>query len=138
MKIITQLCFDGEADAALELYCRAFGCSVRSLMHYRDAVAYGWEQPDEEKNNRVYHCEIVSGEQEIRLIDLAGEEQVRLTKQVTHHVQFDTEEEVRAAFTVLSEDGRVVRELEKPPFLVIIGEVIDRFGVRWVLMCDYK
>jgi PhnB protein len=41
MKIIQKLCFSGETEEALEEYRRAFGCTIRNLLHYSDAVKNG-------------------------------------------------------------------------------------------------
>lgn len=136
MKFIQQLCFSGETDEAIELYKRAFGCTVRSLLHYSDAVKNGWEQPDAAKEPFVYHSEIMFGEQEVRMIDISDETMIKLTKEVKHIIGFDTEEEVIHAFSVLSEKGTVIKPLEKPPYMVIIGSVKDQFGITWELMCD--
>lgn len=137
MKFIQKLCFSGETEEALELYKRAFGCTVRSLLHYSDAVINGWENSDKEKASFVYHSEIMFGEQEVRMSDLSDEADVKLTKEVKHIIGFDTADEVEHAYQVLSEGGEVLKPLERPPYMVIIGEVKDRFGVKWELMCDF-
>jgi PhnB protein len=77
------------------------------------------------------------GEQEVRMNDLSDEAEVKLTKEVIHIIGFDTVEEVEKAFSVLSDGGEVIRPLERPPYMVIIGTVKDRFGVKWELMCDF-
>lgn len=137
MKFIQQLCFTGETVEALEQYKRAFGCMVRSLLYYSDAVKNGWEQPDAAKESLVYHSEIMFGEQEVRMNDLSDESKVELTKKVIHFIGFDTAEEVEKAFSILCEGGEVIEPLERPPYMVIIGTVKDRFGVQWKLMCDF-
>lgn len=137
MKFIQKLCFEGETKEALEVYKRAFGCTVKSLLYYSDAVRNGWEPSNTSKDPFVYHSEIMFGEQEVRMSDLSDEKDVRLTKEVVHIVGFDTEEEVKRAFSVLAEDGEIVKALERPPYMVIIGCVKDRFGVTWELMCDF-
>lgn len=137
MKFIQKLCFSGETEEALELYKKAFGCTVRSLLHYSDAVTNGWEKSDKEKESFVYHSEIMFGEQEVRMSDLSDEADVKLTKEVKHIIGFDTADEVEHAYQVLSEGGEVLKPLERPPYMVIIGEVKDRFGVKWELMCDF-
>ena len=107
-------------------------------MHYEDAVWFGWEKPNDALNGMVYHSELTRGGCELRVTDLAGEEQAGLTGKVKYSIQFDTEEEVVSAFRVLAANGTVIREFVKPPYTVIIGEVRDPFGVHWVLMCDFK
>ena len=137
MKFIQKLCFVKETEEALELYKRAFGCTVKSLIHRSDAVENGWVQPEPSKDSLVYHSEIMFGEQEIRMNDMSDEREVQLTKDIIHLVGFDTEEEVITAFSVLCEGGEVIQPLEKPPYMVIIGTVKDRFGLQWQLMCDF-
>jgi len=56
---------------------------------------------------------------------------------VIHIIGFDTAEEVEKAFSVLSDGGEVIRPLERPPYMLLIGTVKDRFGVKWELMCDF-
>lgn len=137
MKFIQKLCFCGETKEALEVYKRAFGCTVRSLLFYSDAVKNGWEKPDVSKEPFVYHSEIMFGEQEVRMSDLSDEQEVRLTKEVVHIVGFDTAKEVEKAFSILCEGGEIIKPLKRPPYMVIIGLVKDRFGVQWELMCDF-
>jgi PhnB protein len=100
-------------------------------------VKNGWELPDEAKESLVYHSEIMFGEQEVRMDDLSNETEVKLTKEVIHIIGFDTVEEVEKAFSVLSVGGEVIKPLERPPYMVIIGTVKDRFGVKWMLTCDF-
>lgn len=137
MKFIHKLCFSGEAAEALEKYKQAFGCTVRSLLYYSDAVKNGWEQPDAAKDPLVYHSEIMFGDQEVRINDLSDKEDVSLTKKVTHIIGFDTAQEVETAFSVLSDGGEIITPLNRPPYMVIIGAVKDKFGVKWELMCDF-
>lgn len=137
MKLIQQFHFRGETEEALELYKRAFGCTVKSLLHNSDAVKNGWEKPNESIDHLVYHSEILFDEQEIRMADSFDKAKVDVTKEVTHIVGFDTEQEVEKAFAVLSEQGEVITPLERPPYMVITGCVKDRFGLKWELMCDF-
>lgn len=51
MKFIQKLCFSGETEEALEEYKKAFGCTIKNLLHYSDAVKNGWERPDEKRNH---------------------------------------------------------------------------------------
>lgn len=136
MKMILKLCFNGRSDEAIHFYEKVFGCKVRSLIHYSDAVAYGWEEPCPEKDKSVYHSEVMFDDLEVRFADGEGEE-VELTKKSEHLIGFDTAEEVEKAFQLLSEGGEVVEPLTRPPYMVIIGKVRDKFGLLWTLMCDF-
>lgn len=137
MNVVTKLCFNGCADDAIRLYQEVFGCRIRSLIHYRDAVQNGWEPPCPSKDGTVYHSELFFGETEVRIADDPGEN-AALTRRIDHPVGMDSAEEVERAFELLAKEGEVIQPLERPPYMVIIGAVRDKFGVLWTLMCDYK
>lgn len=138
MIMIQKLCFDGCSDLAINLYKKAFDCTIRSLLHYKDAVQNGWETPCPEKDDKVYHSEVMFGPQEVRFSDLSSTEEIELTKRMEHLIGFDTEEEVEKAFSILAENGEIIEPLNHPPYMVVIGTVKDQFGLVWTLMCDYK
>lgn len=138
MKILLELSFDKETDEVLDLYQKAFGCTIKSLIRRGEAVSNGWLEPEEGKDHLVYHSEIMFDEQEVRMHDMADEKSIWLTKETLHQAALDSEEDVVKAFTILSEGGEVISPLEKPPYAVIIGEVRDRFGLKWQLFCDFK
>lgn len=138
MKFIQSLSFNGNTVEAVEMYKCAFGCTVRSLIKYSEAVEKGWEKPDPQRNNYVYHSEIMFDEQEVRMSDTDDVESLELVRKIDHPIGFRTEEEVKKAFEVLSDGGEILMPLEKPPYMVIIGTVRDRFGIKWTLMCDFN
>lgn len=137
MKIIPMIYFNGQCDEAIELYKKAFNCKVKTLLHYSDAVNFGWEQPKPELDGRVYHSEIMFGDQEVRFCDNSIEN-AELSQKTVHVVGFDTAEEVETAFEILRDGGEVIKPLSRPPYLVITGTVRDKFGIQWQLLCDYK
>lgn len=111
---------------------------MKSLVFYSDAVKNGWEKPNPQKDSMVYHSEIMFGEQEVRMADSEDASMLELIRKLDYAVGFRTEEEVRRAFEVLSKDGEIIRPLETPPYMIIIGTVEDCFGITWTLMCDYN
>jgi PhnB protein len=42
--------------------------------------------------------------------------------------------ELQNVFSILSEGGTIVAPLEKTFFSESMGEVIDKFGIRWLIM----
>ena len=138
MKFIQKLCYAGNTMEAIEKYKQAFGCTVKSLILYSEAVKNGWAKPNPQRNSKVYHSEIMFGEQEVRMSDSEDTSMLDLIRKLDYAVGFDTEAEVRKAFEVLSEGGEVIQPLETPPYMVIIGTVQDCFGIQWTLMCDFN
>jgi PhnB protein len=137
MKFIQKLCFEDNTLQAIEKYKEAFGCKEKSVILYEDAVKNGWAEPNPMRDGTVYHSEIMFGEQEVRMSDTTDAAHLQLIRKLDYAVGFRTAEEVRKAFEVLSRDGEVIKPLECPPYMVIIGSVRDCFGIQWTLMCDF-
>lgn len=123
MQIIPTLHFNRTCEKAIDLYQRAFGCTVKCLLYYSDAVKAGWIQADSERMNMVYHSEILFGEQEVRMSDCVGEAS-DLSQEVFLTVKFEKAEQVEQAFNILKEKGTVIVPLERPPYCEIVGSVI--------------
>lgn len=49
-------------------------------------------------------------------------------------LEFRDLKQLEHVFRVLSEEGTVVSPLEKTFFSESIGEVVDKFGIRWLIM----
>ena len=49
-------------------------------------------------------------------------------------MQYDTEDQARAAFQRLSDGGRVLMPLGPTFFSSCYGMLVDRFGVQWMVM----
>lgn len=137
MKFIQKLCFDKGSEDAIHFYQKVFGCRIQSLIYYKDAVANGWASPCPEIDNTVYHSEIFFGDMEVRFSDLSSQDDVELTRKTEHLIGMDTAEEVEKTFALLAEGGEVVSPLERPPYMIIIGSVRDKYGILWTLMCDF-
>lgn len=133
MLVIPTLHFCGQCEDAVRLYEKAFGCKVRSLMHYSDAVQRGWEQDISEKRNTVYHSEVLFGEQLFRMSD-GAETEPNTNTSVFFAINLDTVEEVEKAFEVLQTSGTVIDPLESTPYSACMGSIMDKFGIRWRIM----
>ena len=135
MTVIPTLHFCGQCQEAINLYKEAFGCKEKYLMRYSDAVQRGWEEDIPELRDTVYHSEILFGDQLFRMSDGAETEQNTNTS-VFFAVNLDTVEEVQKAFEVLRSSGTVIEPLERTPFRVYMGSVMDKFGIRWRVMAE--
>lgn len=117
--VVPNFNFDGRCAEAIELYCRAFNAKA-------DPVLFG-------DDGSVYHAEMMIGSQRVMLgdnPDVPFGPGASLSLAVT----MDSDEEVRHAFDVLSEGGRVLYPIQSTPYASSFANVFDRFGFRWVLM----
>jgi len=135
------LIFAGQAGEAIELYKKAFGARVKVHMLYSDADPKDLQYKDEHKNF-VYHAQLKIGNQIIMIADdcVAGTTGGNQGKSflIDLVVQFDCDDELKAACELLSEGGTVTEPLCSPTFCSLSVSLIDKFGGRWQLMSGYE
>lgn len=137
MEIIPTIHLSGLCKDAFEVYKKAFNIEVKYLMTYQDAVNNGWEQNvPSEMLNRIYHSDVMFGEQLFHMADEAGHENANESS-VFICFRFDEVEEVQNAFDVLKEDcKRIVYPPHSTEYSRITCSLVDKFGVRWGLMTE--
>ena len=119
--------FPGTARDALSFYGNVFGCAVQ--LHTfdefnrtdgpADAVAHGW---------------LVEGPVSLFASDVTGDEApVRCQGMMLSLLGTADPSTLRTWFSGLSEGGRIVDDLQKRPWGASDGQVIDRFGLHWLI-----
>lgn len=137
MSIITPvLHHNGHCGEAIELYKRAFGASVSVLVRYSDADTRDYDEKlIEKRQDMIYHSELMIGNQRIMMADEFDIEYIVGTASFLT-VTFDTDDEVRKAYEVLTEDGTVIYPLRSTTYSSCMASVVDKFGFRWGLMTE--
>lgn len=135
MEIRPYITFDGECNEAIKLYKRAFNCEELQIMRFRDLPPNpAWEIP-EEYMNRVVQVALKFGENFIRLSDCGPQQPLNAPESERVSIAVETKvEEIKQAFSVLAEEGRVGMELERTFYSPCAGVVFDKFGVMWNLV----
>jgi PhnB protein len=119
--------FPGTAGEALRLYGDIFGCEVQlhTFAEFNrtdgpaDAVAHGY---------------LFGGPAALFAADVAGEEPpFRCEGMMLSLLGTAAPATLRQWFFRLSEGGRVVDDLQKRPWGASDGQVIDRYGLHWLL-----
>jgi PhnB protein len=119
--------FPGTAREALTFYGDVFGCQVQlhTLAEFgrsdgpADAIAHGY---------------LTGGPVELFGADAAGEEPpFRAAGMMFALLGTTAPGTLREWFARLSEGGRVVDDLQKRPWGASDGQVIDRFGLHWLI-----
>jgi len=132
MQIRPYLTFKGECQEAIELYSRAFKTEVSEIMRFSDIP----QSPDnpmtipDNQKNWIVQTIIRFGNNFMRLSDCLGELNDAPSERVSIAVEC-TIDEVKHAFSVLSEEGKVGIPLQKTFFSPCHGVVFDKFGVMW-------
>jgi len=135
------LIFAGQAGEAIELYKKAFGAQVKVHMLYSDADPKDLQYKDEYKDF-VYHAQLKIGNQIIMIADdcdvRAGGGNQSNSFLIDLVVQFDCDDELRAAYELLSDGGTVTEPLVSQTYCSLACALIDKFGGRWQLMSGYN
>ena len=136
MKIRPYITFDGQCAEAIELYKRAFKTDTLEYRLFDQMPPIpGYTLPDEYAL-RVMQATMQFGDDFIRLSDCGYAPGFKLNEQESERISVAmeaSEEEIKHAFAVLAEEGRVGMPLTETFYSPCAGVVFDKFGVMWNL-----
>jgi len=124
--------FPGTARDALTFYGDVFGCGVElhtfAEFHRADGPA-----------DAIAHGYLTAGPVALFGADVAGDERpLRSEGMMLALLGTATASTLRTWFSRLSEGGRVVDELQERPWGASDGQVIDRYGLHWLIGFEDK
>jgi PhnB protein len=119
--------FPGTAREALTFYGDVFGCAVE--LH-----TFAEFNRDDGPQGAVAHGELVEGPVALCGSDVSGQESpVRCEGMMLSLLGTASPTTLRGWFAGLSDGGHVVDDLQTRPWGASDGQVIDRFGLRWLI-----
>jgi PhnB protein len=119
--------FPGTAREALTFYGDVFGCSVQ--LHTFEEFHRSDGPPD-----AIAHGSLRAGPVELFAADIAGDElPVRCEGMMLSLLGTDSPSTLTNWFAGLSLGGRVVDELQVRPWGDSDGQVVDRYGLHWLI-----
>jgi len=137
MKIRPYLTFNGQCAEAIELYKRAFQTGTLEYALFSQMPEMpGYTLPEEYKK-RVMQATMAFGGEFIRLSDCGYAPGFKLNEQESERISLAIEasvDEIKHAFAVLAEEGRVGMDLMETFYSPCAGVVFDKFGVMWNLV----
>jgi PhnB protein len=117
----------GTAREALTFYAEVFGCEVQLHTFQEFARTDGPE-------DAIAHGSLEGGPVELFASDVAGDEPpFRCEGMMLSLLGTASPSTLRTWFAALAEGGRVVDDLQTRPWGASDGQVIDRFGLRWLI-----
>jgi len=138
------LIYAGQAKHAIDLYKRAFNAQVQVLMRCSDANPKDFQYREEDKD-LIYHSQVKIGKQTLIIADApATVLQADATGQPSKPffidlvVTFDTDNELMAAYDVLSDGGTIREPLCSQTYCSLCVSLVDRHGGQWQLMSGFK
>ena len=125
-KVTTHLMFEGVAEEAMNFYVSLFGDSeIKQLKRYGPGEM-GAE-------GTVMQATFTLAGRDFICIDSPVKHAFTFTPSISLFVECESEAELEAAFSRLSDGGRVLMPLDNYGFSTRFGWLTDRFGVSWQL-----
>lgn len=120
--------FPGTARAALTFYGEVFGCEV--VLHTFAEM----NRTDGPNDDAIAHGYLRNGPVELFAADVSGDERPLHCEGMMLSLLGAAKPAVlRAWFSGLREGGKVVDDLVERPWGASDGQVIDRFGLHWLI-----
>ncbi|MCL2565079.1 MAG: VOC family protein [Defluviitaleaceae bacterium] len=137
-KVSPFLTFSGKCAEAMELYEKAFKAKVAYKACYGEANKKDFTLTDEAQKDWIYHAQMKIGRQTIMLCDGNEETLSNGTEQraseVCLCVEFNTEEEVKAAYEIMKEGAVIIEPMSSATYSKSFAYLEDKFGIRWWIM----
>jgi PhnB protein len=135
-KVIPSLTFDGKAAKAIELYERALGAKVQTLVRFGDAVAMGHTAPvPDAHKERVMNAVLSIGEETVMLMDAPPGVPVAAESNVQVTLELDDSADMATRFDALAVGGVVTVAPHDAFWGAKFGMLVDAFGIRWSFNC---
>ncbi|MCL2349934.1 MAG: VOC family protein [Defluviitaleaceae bacterium] len=127
--------FDRQCEEALGMYERAFGAKRILLMRFAEAAAKDLPPKYDAACDKdlIFHAQMEIGGRRVMMCDNLFNDMPR-GHSVYPVLTFKTDDEVRAAFGVLSEEATIVSPLHSTTYSSCVGSLVDKFGIFWDLM----
>ncbi len=132
MKLIPYLHFQGNCEEALHTYKAIFAGEANVVSRFGST---SYPVPESHKD-KIMHASLVFDENTIMMSDSMPDAKIDHGNGVSLSISLNSEEQTRKIFEALSENGKVFMPLEKQFWGALFGQVIDRFGIRWMLNCE--
>lgn len=130
MNLHVHLVFGGNCEEAFNTYKELFNGEIVFLFRKGEDKTI---QMAEREKNKISHI-VMNTESFCLQGEDAGIGISTSTGSSKLVLEFRDLKKLQHVFQVLSKDGIIVSPLEKTFFSESIGEVIDKFGIRWLIM----
>lgn len=128
MKVATYLYFKYNAKEAIETYKNIFDATVVREHVFSEGMT---ENP--ELIGKIFHAELKVGDLNLYISDSGEEPSFSSLKFV---VEIKDEASAQKCFKALAKNGKIISEFTKMPYGPTVGEIEDKFGVRWdIVIC---
>lgn len=133
MQMTPYLSFKGDCEEAFRCYERTFGGQLGTIYRYAGSPMAG--QVPADWSDKVMHTTLTVGNQTLNGGDVAPEH-YEAPKGFSLSLNMTSEADAERIFRELAEGGRVIVPLAKTFWAQRFGQVVDRFGIQWMINCE--
>jgi len=130
MNIRPYLTYQGTCGEAIELYKKTFKTDVLQLMRFSDIPSNPQHPIPEGFKDKIVQATMKFGDDFIRLSDCPGKLNAPESGRISLAIETNVDE-IKYAFAVLAEEGRIAIPLAETFYSPCAGVVFDKFGVMW-------
>ncbi|EAG0269322.1 glyoxalase/bleomycin resistance/extradiol dioxygenase family protein [Listeria monocytogenes] len=127
---VPYLVFNGEGQDALTFYADVFQAEITNVQRFKEMNNF---DGDAVFGERLMHSRLAKNSEEFIYITDAPYDGFTTGNRVTILINFETEDDIKYAYEVLSATGKVEMELQVAFWGSTYAQVTDRFGVFWQL-----
>ncbi len=135
MTVVPYVNMAGNAEEAMNYYKSIFGGTIEILRWSSMPPDPKMPVKDEWKD-KVMHGSLIQDNLTIYFADSLMEVDAPINNNVYLHMEFDSEEELRRVFDMLSQGGRINMPVNEMFWGAIYGDLVDKFGTGWG--CHYQ
>ncbi len=131
MKLIPYLNFAGNTEEALNYYQKVFNGAVHDLNRFGDMFP-----PETNYKDKIMHARLEFGGNMLMFSDGMPGTPVDHGNGIYLSIGLNDEARARSIFDQLGEGGKITMPLEVQFWGALFGQVMDKFGVSWMINCE--
>ncbi len=131
MKVIPYLNFQGNTEEALNRYQQIFNGTISDLNRFGDTFPVADDYKD-----KIMHARLSFGDNMLMFSDGMQGQTIEHGNGIHLSIGLNDEAVAHSIFDQLAEGGNVTMPMQKQFWGALYGQVIDRFGVSWMINCE--
>ena len=136
MQVHPYLFFNGQCEAAFQLYEQCLGGKIENMVTYAGTPGENHVAP--EWRNKIMHARLVAGDAILMGADDARSDPDQRPQGFSVSLNVKDPAEAERIFNTLAENGKVTMPLQQTFWASRFGMLVDRFGIPWMVNCEQQ
>lgn len=124
------LFFNRNCEEAVNYYVKVIGGNIEEMNQYGDSPMVA----NAEDKSKIIHARFRLADSVVMACDSLND--VPPSNQVSLTLGLKDDARAREIFAQLADGGKVIMPFEKQFWGAHFGQLVDRFGIRWMINCD--